>query len=338
MWCVPFTPDAVTLHGRIVPENGGIWLGWTNTGFSFRFEGRHITFRFAPPAGGQVPYVGILVDKEPRRMLPVDPEHPVLEISLPTSGEHTVRLLKMTELLDDISLFVEGVYLEDGARLLPPPPLSSRRLEFIGDSITCGYGNLCAGPMEPFSPETEDSTQTYAALTARHFGADARYLCRSGRGIVTDCDGCRAQPAARWFFETSLTHPTPWDFTSWQPDVLVVNMGTNDHNGGLSSEEFIPAAQNFLRRIRGVYPKARLLWMYGLMDDEYIPAIKEIVESIRAEDPLLDLLLVPSVNPYPEEHGSCYHPNLLGHARAARALIPKIAEMTGWEACPSFWP
>lgn len=78
--------------------------------------------------------------------------------------------------------------------------------------------------------------------------------------------------------------------------------------------------------------------MYGLMDDEYIPAIKEIVESIRAEDPLLDLLLVPSVNPYPEEHGSCYHPNLLGHARAARALIPKIAEMTGWEACPSFWP
>lgn len=43
--------------------------------------------------------------------------------------------------------------------------------------------------MEPFSPETEDSTQTYAALTARHFGADARYLCRSGRGIVTDCDG-----------------------------------------------------------------------------------------------------------------------------------------------------
>ena len=45
---IPLTSDAVTFHGRIVPEGEGLWLGWTNTGISFRFEGRHVAFRFAP--------------------------------------------------------------------------------------------------------------------------------------------------------------------------------------------------------------------------------------------------------------------------------------------------
>ena len=335
---IPLTSDAVTFHGRIVPEGEGLWLGWTNTGISFRFEGRHVAFRFALPPAGQVPYVGILVDEEPRRMLPVEEGRLTLEIPLHSPGEHRIRLIKMTELLDDISLYLGGVALDDGARLLPPPPLPCRRLEFIGDSMTCGFGNLSAGPQEPFSPTTEDSTQTYAALTSRHFGADTRYLCRSGRGIISDCEGSRAQPVPRWFFETSLTHPQPWDFSSWQPDVAVINLGTNDRNGGVSQEEFTAGAVAFLRRIRGVYPNARLLWMYGLMDEDFIPAVKEAVETVRAEDPLVDLLLVPSIYPHPEEQGACNHPNLAAHARAARALITKIAKQTGWAARPSVWP
>ena len=120
---IPLTSDAVTFHGRIVPEGEGLWLGWTNTGISFRFEGRHVAFRFALPPAGQVPYVGILVDEEPRRMLPVEEGRLTLEIPLHSPGEHRIRLIKMTELLDDISLYLEGVALDDGARLLPPPPL-----------------------------------------------------------------------------------------------------------------------------------------------------------------------------------------------------------------------
>lgn len=143
---IPLTSDAVTFHGRIVPEGEGLWLGWTNTGISFRFEGRHVAFRFALPPAGQVPYVGILVDEEPRRMLPVEEGRLTLEIPLHSPGEHRIRLIKMTELLDDISLYLGGVALDDGARLLPPPPLPCRRLEFIGDSMTCGFGNLSAGP------------------------------------------------------------------------------------------------------------------------------------------------------------------------------------------------
>ncbi len=337
---IPLTADAVTLHGRIVPEGGGLWLGWTNTGVSFRFEGNHLTFQFALPAGGQVPYVGILIDAEPRRMLPVGEGHLALDIHLRSSGEHTVRLIKMTELLDDISLFLEGIYLDDQARLLPPLPLPSRRLEVIGDSITCGFGNLSTDPADPFSPATEDSTQTYAALVSRHFGTDAHYLCRSGRGMVSDCDGSRAQPIARWFFETSLTHPVPWDFSIWQPDLVLINVGTNDRGGEVPEAEFVRESVAFLRRLRGVYPSARLLWVYGLMDEDFIPAVQKTVATVRAEDPLVDLLLLPSVYPHPEEQGACNHPTLAAHARAARALIPKIEELTGWDAAvpPAFWP
>lgn len=133
---IPLTSDAVTFHGRIVPEGEGLWLGWTNTGISFRFEGRHVAFRFALPPAGQVPYVGILVDEEPPPDAAVEEGRLTLEIPLHSPGEHRIRLIKMTELLDDISLYLEGVALDDGARLLPPPPLPCRRLEFIGDSMT----------------------------------------------------------------------------------------------------------------------------------------------------------------------------------------------------------
>lgn len=66
--------------------------------------------------------MGILIDAEPRRMLPVGEEHLTLDIHLRSSGVHTVRLIKMTELLDDISLFLEGVYLDDQAAFFPRRP------------------------------------------------------------------------------------------------------------------------------------------------------------------------------------------------------------------------
>lgn len=40
------------------------------------------------------------------------------------------------------SLGVQKLIVSSGGRFLPPPALPARRIEVIGDSITCGYGNV----------------------------------------------------------------------------------------------------------------------------------------------------------------------------------------------------
>jgi hypothetical protein len=56
------------------------------------------------------------------------------------SGTHALQLVKRTEASYGIATF-HGFVLDAGAALLPPSPAPSRRMEFVGDSLACGYGD-----------------------------------------------------------------------------------------------------------------------------------------------------------------------------------------------------
>ncbi len=71
---------------------------------------------------------------------------------------------------------------------MQPPEPRQRRLLFIGDSITAGYGVLCNDSVGPFSPETESAFHAYAAVAARALEADAHVIAYSGKG------GCSLLP------------------------------------------------------------------------------------------------------------------------------------------------
>lgn len=63
-----------------------------------------------------------------------------------------------------------------------PPAPRERRLLFIGDSITAGYGVLCNDSSGPFAPETESAWHAYAAVATRALDADAHVIAYSGKG------------------------------------------------------------------------------------------------------------------------------------------------------------
>ena len=46
-----------------------------------------------------------------------------------------------------------------------------RHIEFVGESYTCGYGTESCDRNDLFLAETENCNLTYAAITARYFGA-----------------------------------------------------------------------------------------------------------------------------------------------------------------------
>ena len=78
--------------------------------------------------------------------------------------------------------------LDKGSSLVPIKNKRGKLIEYIGNSITCGYGNE-GGMGQTFCAETENHYMTYAAITSRNFNARHFAVCRSGIGIYRNWDG-----------------------------------------------------------------------------------------------------------------------------------------------------
>ncbi|MFJ3307202.1 RICIN domain-containing protein [Streptomyces sp. NPDC086549] len=82
--------------------------------------------------------------------------------------EHTVRLVKRNDTPGDISTF-GGFVAAPGGAVLSKPTARNRQMEFIGDSLTVGYGNLSTSRdcTSDQLKRTTDADVSYGALTAR---------------------------------------------------------------------------------------------------------------------------------------------------------------------------
>ena len=85
-------------------------------------------------------------------------------------GRHLVRLMYAIEGYEFFPEFW-GFVLDKGRQLVPPPALPSRKIEFIGNSITCGYGNEGLKKEEGFDYATENHYYSYASIAARNLEA-----------------------------------------------------------------------------------------------------------------------------------------------------------------------
>ena len=136
------------------------------------------------------------------------------------------------------------------------PELSNRKMEFIGDSYTCGYGNEGTSPQEHFKFETENNYLSFGAITARALNAQYLAVCRSGIGIVQGYGGKRNFTMPAVYDEVVSNSSVTWDYSKYQPDVVVIDLITNDLSAPLDSTEFTGKYLEFLKRIRTNYPKA----------------------------------------------------------------------------------
>ena len=100
-----------------------------------------------------------------------------LATALP-NGVHTVKLMYAIEGYEFYPEFW-GFVLDKGKNLVETPALPSRKIEFIGNSITCGYGNEGLKKEEGFDYATENHYYSYASITARNLEAQHWVVARS---------------------------------------------------------------------------------------------------------------------------------------------------------------
>lgn len=183
-------------------------------------------------------------------------------LATPGSGEPlAISLLRRTESWQGCCKIV-GVALGGEARLLSPPPAPEKKLLFIGDSVTSGESTDLRPGEAPLGIHRANARLSFGMELARRLGAQCHLVSYGGRGILRDWQGNRDTATAAQFYERALPDEpaSRWDHSSYVPDLICVELGTNDFNPGIPDRnEFVSAYVSFVRKLRADAPRAAIL-------------------------------------------------------------------------------
>ncbi|HAN20758.1 MAG TPA: hypothetical protein DCP51_03655 [Clostridiales bacterium] len=315
-------------HGRYTIKQGCLAFDWPNSGISFNFSGTGFILSFGSYSAEEPAYVKVYLDGVEQRFAISTGKEKIIYENL-AEKRHRVTIIKVTEGAAPL-LFKDLVLLGMDHKLMAPPFDKPRKIEFLGDSITCGYG-VIANPSETaYHTFQQDSTMTYAYFTAKELEADAHYECISGKGILCNCLGEKDNEIPL-FFEHASQAKEPWDFSRWIPNIVIINAGTNDAAGAIADQVFTEASVAFLKQIRTKYSDAHIIWVYGMMNDKYVSAIKAAVKELNRTDENVHFLYVESINQMTGETGANGHPNTRANMRVSKLLVKKIKSITNWK-------
>lgn len=142
----------------------------------------------------------------------------------------------------------------DGGAVLPSARPVRPRIEFLGDSITEGVAVWSNYNGQSTPCWRSDGRRAYASQTAQLLGAEWRQVGFGRQGLLIEGNGSvpRADDAFNWIYQG-----VPRD--DWQPNLVVVNQGTNDW--GASAAQFSSAYATFIASIRTAYSRAKIVAM-----------------------------------------------------------------------------
>lgn len=280
--------DDIHLIGRCGYDKMALYLDFTASGFEIKLDCEGDVIAKLSP-GNSNGKVGIVLDGDYDAMTVTDLTTAAKSVTLAeglTRGVHTIRFIKLTEPGTAYSgsrlTMKELTY--NGYILKADDYADSLKLEFYGDSITCGYGNLCTnGTSGAGTWKYQDGMQTYAAFAARALNAEFSVCASSGYGIYTgypydpeNPDNPRLNTTQTiddimniGFWDKSNV-AYDWDF-SFDADVVVINLGTNDQSFGniakreLPDDEVYAEAKELVDNIRSHNPDCYIIWLGGAM-------------------------------------------------------------------------
>ncbi len=248
-----------------------------------------------------------------------------------SDAEHTVTLRRRVEANAGKNIF-HGFVLDGGKTLVAPPPAPARRIAFIGDSFTCGYG--VEGVFgDPFTNATENAGLTYAAQMAAHYDADCMITAWSGQGMVRNYGD--PNPTSQTSFPDHYARTCgsvandDYAFT-WQPHVVVIVLGINDFSTTPhpSREQYVGGYRDFIQTVRNHYPDAHILCTYW--SGMNAVASDYVAEAAAASgDSKVHFANVLFNIDFPADYGPDYHPNATGQTKIANAFIPEFDRILG---------
>ena len=332
---IKFSNENILYTGRINFTDSAAILYWQGSSIKLNFKGNELKILIKDEQAKN--YYNIILDNDSIILFHPDS---VKKWHILVSGienkEHSLEIFKRTEWTQGAT-YIYGFELGNEAKLLARPIKPEKTIEFFGNSITCGYAieDTDTTKENPDSIYTNNYL-TYAAITARHFNANYYNTARSGIGVTVS-----------WFpmimddmyYRLNPTDSSSrWDFTQYQPDLVVINLFQNDfyilqtpdypefkHRFGTkkpNADFFVEKYKEFVSKIRKAYPDANIICALGPMEavKEGLPwrgYIKTAVSELN-DDKIYTLFF-----PFQD---TGLHPKIDEHQKMAEQLIKFIED------------
>ena len=343
----------VKLLGRTYFKDNVLWLGFSGTGVDFDYTGKDLDITVV----GDMAAFGS-ADNQARVAVYVDGERVVdqmidegeKKLDVFTSDEAktvNVKVIKLSEAAQSCC-GLKPVELAEG-ETMAPAAAKTHRIEFIGDSITCGYGVDDEVKEHHFSTTTEDCTKSYSYKTAQKLDADYSLVSLSGYGIISGYSGdgkkVPEQTIPQYYDKLGYTwggafgeekpSDIEWDFSSFEPEAIVINLGTNDASYAKKEElkkEYAAGYVDFIKQIREKNPNAKIFMTLGIMGQDLNLYMKQAYLDYTKEtgDKNIAFFDLPVQNGNEDGYAADWHPTEATHEKASDALAAKIKEEMGW--------
>ncbi len=273
-------------------------------------------------------YLEVVVDGKPVRLQTKAKTDTIVVATNLKEGTHTLLLCKNTEA--NIG-YLELVGLRC-KQLVKPAAKPTRKIECIGNSITCGTGSdasvIACG--KGVWQDQHNAYMSYGAVTARALQAQYHLSAVSGIGLMHSC--CNMDIVMPQVFDKiSMRNDTiNWNFNNYQPDVVTICLGQND--GIQDSAAFCNNYISFLGSLRTHYPNASFILLASPMADTRLAAfMKKTLAAIQQQMSNSGDEKVTMYAFSKQYHNGCdSHPDLAEHQLIADELTAFIKKKMGW--------
>ncbi len=331
---VPVTEllDRVKVVGRTSVDEIGLAVHTTGAGIAFYTDcsGDVVLDLSTRNNFANTQYFTVVVDGERRRECIDNKAKGLVENRLVLAsglaqGMHEIEIYRQTEEVNAACWFRTLTMAGEPI----PVPDAPALIEFIGDSITAGYGIFqpSAGKIID-DPEGQDGTQTYAYQTAQALGLDFQACCTSGYGAYRGWNQGKTNLKDMYpytaFHHNQDTGKEMWSF-SRPADIVVINLGTNDasvgRGKGVTDKTFKQGAKELIELVKEKNPGAKVVWVTGMMGVTFQKPLTSLVEEMGGDAAGIFYRELPR-----GDGGVVGHPDLASHTAAAEALTAFLRE------------
>lgn len=336
-------PEEINLRlsGRTLLRDKSLYLLHSASFLEFEFEGRLIEADFESEGGGEdfKAWIGIFIDDMEHAYKRISLQSGTIRYQLWESGKtekKRVRIVKMSESQYAYTA-LKKIIFDDDAKAAGTVE-NKKRIEFIGDSITCGFGNEGKAEDE-FTTGTENPLLAYGVLTAKKLDCDFTLTAWSGIGIISSWIPPEVEepntevlmPVVYPYVDYGLYARKGWepkelyDYSKDNCDVIVVNLGTNDSSYTRDNPKRIQAFQSeyekFLKYLLQTHRNKPIICTSGALTELLNNEIENAVETVRKTGQNLPVYHM-RFTPQDEEdgEGAVGHPSILRHEKMAKQL------------------
>ena len=244
---------------------------------------------------------------------------------------HDLGIYKATEASNG-NIIICGIECESLQKTEEKPEKS---IEFIGNSITCGFG-VDYDDIPCHTGEWYDQHNAYFAygpVVSRMLDVNYMLSSVSGIGIYRNWNG--EGPVMPVVYENrylNLDTSKQWDFNRFKPDIVSICLGTNDFSDGDGIHERLPFDEkqftqnyiDFVSKIYSHYPDAQIAllsspMLSGEKNDLLIKCLRTVQEHFNeGKNKPVEIFLFEGITP----HGCDYHPDKNDEKIMAEQLYP----------------